>query len=81
MEAPPTGISGKWSMRNWLRSPYFMYSTIMHRGSSWVHTPITRTMLGSFSCDMILISLWKSALQTNEAKLIKVDALRLTEQI
>jgi len=46
-----------------LRSPYFMYSTIIHMGSSRVHTPITRTMFGSFSMDMTFISRWKSDLK------------------
>ena len=50
--------------RNWLRSPYFMYSTMTQRGSSRVHTPRTRTMLGSFNRAMICTSLWKSLLET-----------------
>lgn len=66
--AMATGLSGTWSNRNWFRSPYFMYSTIIHRGSSRVHTPSTRTMFGSFSWDIILISLLKSALKNNLKK-------------
>ena len=33
-------------------------------GSSRVHTPITRTMFGSFSIDMTFISRWKSDLKS-----------------
>ena len=50
-------------LMNWFRSPYFMYSTITHRGSSCVHTPSTRTMLGSLSRAIIFTSLWKSTLE------------------
>ncbi len=57
--------SGWCSCMNWWRSPNFMYSTTTHSGSSWVQTPNTRTMFGSFNRAMILTSFWKSALKKN----------------
>lgn len=57
-----------------------MYSTIIHRGSSVVHTPITRTMLGSFNWDIILISLWKSALKSS-VKRLGLQILKYTKWV
>ena len=55
-------LGGSWRERNWLRSPFSMYSVIMQRGSSVMHTAKRRMMFGSLSRDMIFISLRKSFL-------------------
>lgn len=55
-------LGGSWRERNWLRSPFSMYSVIMHRGSSAMHTAKRRMMLASLSRDMIFISFRKSFL-------------------
>lgn len=52
--------------RNWFRSPFSMYSVIMHSGSVSTHTARRRTMLGSLRRDMIRISFRKSFLQHGE---------------
>ena len=72
---------GRCCCRNWFRSPNFMYSTMTQSGSSWVHTPITRTMLGSFRRDMILTSLWKSPLEKNTNKIRDVKMLKICTQV
>jgi len=48
--------------RNMLRSPFSMYSVIIHRGSELIHTASSLMMLGSFNRDMIFISFKKSFL-------------------
>lgn len=52
--------------RNWFKSPFSMYSVIMHSGSVSTHTASRRTMLGSLRRDMIRISFRKSFLQHGE---------------
>lgn len=51
--------------RNWFRSPFSMYSVIIHRGSVSTQTASRRTMLGSLRRDMIRISLRKSFLRSS----------------
>ena len=63
--------SGTCCCKYWLRSPYLMYSTMTHGGSSSVHVPRTRTMFGSLRRAMILTSLWKSTLKYTEAAIRK----------
>lgn len=63
---PARGLPACWRDRNWLRSPFSIYSVIMHSGSSAMHTASSRMMLGSFSRDMILISFRKSFLSGTE---------------
>ena len=65
LDAPcPLGAfhSGSLSNKNWLRSPFSMYSTIIHSGSSSVQAASSLTMLGSRNWDIIFISFMKSVL-------------------
>lgn len=62
----PSSSAASFSLRlhrNWFRSPFSMYSVIMHSGSVSTHTARRRTMLGSLRRDMIRISFRKSFLQ------------------
>lgn len=63
--------SGTCDCRNWFKSPNFMYSTRTHHGVSTVTIPSTRTMLGSFSWDMICTSFWKSRLHEKRQEIAK----------
>ena len=70
--------SGTCCCKYWFRSPYLMYSTMTHGGSSNVHMPSTRTMFGSLRRAMILTSLWKSILKYTEATItVKIQYLKL----
>lgn len=64
--------SGSWRDRNWLRSPFSMYSVIIQRGSLQMHTASSRMMLGSFKRDMIFISFRKSLLRNQKKSVITI---------
>ena len=65
-------FSGTCFCKNSLRSPFSMYSTIIQKGSSFVQTPRTWTILGSRNLDNIFTSLWKSALACSDAFFLRV---------